>query len=276
MSFSADLSFVKQFEREVHEAYQRQGSLLRGTVRTKNGVKGSSTTFQRVGKGAATQKARHGPVPPMNVDHTPVECPLEDWYASDWVDRLDELKEAHDERGVLARAGAWGLGRKTDELVITAATATTNTVSGVGLISKSRVLEALETMNAGGVPNDGQRYALVTPHQWSEMLNTVPEFASSDYVDGHPFVNGYEARKWLGAVWMIHTGLSGTGGATASCLFYHKNAIGHAVGADVRSDVWWDGDRQAHKVTNSMSQGACLIDADGVVKMTTDDTAALT
>ena len=35
MSFTVDQSFVKQFEREVHEAYQRQGSLLRGSVRTK-------------------------------------------------------------------------------------------------------------------------------------------------------------------------------------------------------------------------------------------------
>ncbi len=204
MSVTIDLSFVKQFEREVHEAYQRQGSLLRGTVRTKNSVRGTSTTFQKIGKGAATQKARHGNVPPMNADHTPVECTLADWYASDWVDKLDEMKINHDERGVLARAGAWGLGRKTDELTITAAGGTTTSVSGTGLISKKRVLEALELLNAGDVPNDGQRYALVTPHQWSEMLNTIPEFASSDYVDGHPFVNGYEARKWLGAGWMIH------------------------------------------------------------------------
>ena len=275
MSVTIDLSFVKQFEREVHEAYQRQGSLLRGTVRTKNSVRGTSTTFQKIGKGAATQKARHGNVPPMNADHTPVECTLADWYASDWVDKLDEMKINHDERGVLARAGAWGLGRKTDELAITAAGGTTTSVSGTGLISKKRVLEALELLNAGDVPNDGQRYALVTPHQWSEMLNTIPEFASSDYVDGHPFVNGYEARKWLGAVWMIHTGLSGATSATATCLFYHKNAIGHAVGADVQTNIWFDGDRQAHKVTSYMSQGACLIDATGVVKMTTDDTAAL-
>ena len=49
MSTSIDLSFVKQFEREVHEAYQRRGSLLRGTVRTKNNVRGASTTFQKVG-----------------------------------------------------------------------------------------------------------------------------------------------------------------------------------------------------------------------------------
>jgi hypothetical protein len=56
MSTSIDQAFVKQFEREVHQAYQRQGSKLRPTVRVKNGVLGSSTIFQRVGKGAASTR----------------------------------------------------------------------------------------------------------------------------------------------------------------------------------------------------------------------------
>ncbi|MBT5752999.1 MAG: hypothetical protein HOI33_09890, partial [Rhodospirillaceae bacterium] len=67
MSTSVDQSFVKQFEAEVHQAYQRMGSKLRNTVRTKGNVKGSSTTFQKVGKGTASTKARHGKVPVMNI-----------------------------------------------------------------------------------------------------------------------------------------------------------------------------------------------------------------
>jgi Phage capsid protein len=72
--------------------------------------------FQTVGKGSASTKARHGMVPVMNVDHTPVECQLQDFYAGDWVDHLDELKVNIDERQVLANAGAFALGRKTDEI----------------------------------------------------------------------------------------------------------------------------------------------------------------
>ena len=72
MSTTIDQAFIKQFEEEVHQAYQRMGSKLRNTVRMKNGVRGSSTVFQKVGKGSAATKARHGKVPVMNVDHTPV------------------------------------------------------------------------------------------------------------------------------------------------------------------------------------------------------------
>ena len=118
MSTSIDQAFIKQFEEEVHQAYQRMGSKLRNTVRVKNGVEGSSTVFQKVGKGTASTKARHGKVPVMNIDHTPIECVLEDYYAGDWVDHLDELKINIDERQVLANAGAFALGRKTDELII--------------------------------------------------------------------------------------------------------------------------------------------------------------
>jgi hypothetical protein len=35
----------------------------------------------------------------------------------------------------------------------------------------------------------------------------------------------------------------------------------------VTTDITWHGDRAAHFVSNSMSQGACLVDGDGVVEM---------
>jgi len=81
MSLSIDQAFIKQFEREVHEAYQRQGSKLRNTVRTISNVNGSSTVFQRVGTGTASTKETHGLVPLMNLEHSNVEVILEDYYA---------------------------------------------------------------------------------------------------------------------------------------------------------------------------------------------------
>ena len=83
MAVSIDQAFIKQFEREVHEAYQRQGSRLRNTVRTISDVKGASTTFQKVGKGTASTKSTHGMVPVMNLAHSNVECTLADFYAGD-------------------------------------------------------------------------------------------------------------------------------------------------------------------------------------------------
>ncbi len=276
MSTSIDQSFVKQFEREVHEAYQRQGSLLRATVRSKNNVKGASTTFQKIGKGVASTKARHGKVTPMNVDHTPIECTLQDFYAGDYVDKLDEAKVNHDERMVIANAGAWGLGRKTDEQIISQAAQTTTTVGthATGL-TRTLLLQAVESLDDNDVPDDGDRWGLLTPRQWSFAL-TIPEFASADFVgDNLPFVQRNRTRSWLGVNWMRHTGLPDKGTTTAKCFAYHKNALGHASGADVTSDITWHGDRAAHFVNNMMSQGACLIDVEGVVAIHVDDEATI-
>ena len=86
MSTQISEAFVKQFQADVHLAYQQTGSKLKNMVRSQNNVKGSSTVFQKVGKGVASGKARHGLVPVMSLDHTPVECELQDYYAGDGYD----------------------------------------------------------------------------------------------------------------------------------------------------------------------------------------------
>lgn len=267
MSTSIDQAFVKQFEREVHAAYQRQGSKLRPTVRTKTNVRGSSTVFQKVGKGMAGTKARHSMVPVMTVNHENVEAVLVDYYAGDWVDRLDELKTNIDERQVLANAGAFALGRKTDQLIVEALAQASNSVGSQSEgLTKQKVLAAFELLGQHEVPDDGQRYAVIGWKQWSDLL-VLPEFASAQFVGDEQLPwRGSQAKIWLGTLWIAHSGLPIEGGVR-TCFWYHKSAVGHAVGQDVTTDITWHGDRAAHFVANWMSQGAVLIDADGVVKM---------
>ncbi len=275
MSTTLDQAFIKQFEREVHEAYQRQGSKLRNTVRTIGNVNGSSAIFQKVGKGTASTKSTHGMVPVMNLNHTSVEVILQDYYAGDWVDRLDELKTNIDERQVIANAGANALGRKTDELIIAAlATATTHTIvdSNVGM-TKDKILSAFQTFGANDVPDDGQRYCVVGWKQWSELLK-IEEFVNADYIgkDALPFATITQAKMFLGTIFVPHSGLPIDASDIRSCFYYHRTAIGHAAASDVKTDITWHGDRAAHFVNNMMSQGAGLIDQSGIVTIKCDET----
>ena len=273
MSNNIDDAFVKQFQEEVHAAYQRQGSKLRPTVRTKTGVRAASTIFPRVGKGTAAAKARNGAVPVMNLDYSHVECFLQDYYAGEWVDKLDDVKSNVDERGVVANAGAYALGRKTDELIIAALDLGTKEAIGTAAgttdtdgLTKSKVLMAFEMLGAADVPDDNGRFAVVGWKQWSQLM-AIPEFASSDYVGEADLPwKGTQAKRWLGATWMPHSGLT-KAGALRFCYFYHRTAVGHAVAQEVETDVTWHGDRAAHFVSNMMSQGAALIDDGGVVRM---------
>ena len=275
MSTSIDNAFVKQFEREVHEAFQRQGSKLRNTVRTLGNVNGSSAIFQKVGKGTASTKSTHGMVPVMNVSHTSVECLLNDYYAGDWIDQLDELKINIDERQVIANAGAYALGRKTDDLIIAALAsvgAGQQIVDGNIGLTLTKVMDAFQMLGGADVPDDGERYAVVGWKQWSELLQ-IDEFSNAQYVgpDELPF-QATQAKRWLGTLWMPHSGLPIDGSDIRSCFWYHKTAIGHAAASDVKTDITWHGDRAAHFVNNMMSQGAVLVDASGVVEIFCDET----
>ncbi|MGE0190314.1 MAG: phage capsid protein [Dongiaceae bacterium] len=279
MSTTIDVAFTKQFESEVHVAYQRMGTMLRNTVRIKNGIQGKDTTFQKVGKGVAGQKTRHGKVPTMNVEHTNALCTLQDWYAGDWCDKLDELKTNIDERRILAEAGAFALGRKTDDLIITAAETTTNTsVTGGTFNDGLDLTDCTAIMQAFGnadIPDDGNRFAIVGWAQWNHLLQ-MKEFASQDYVPTSemPYTRGTQAKRWLSFIWIPMSTTDGglaNDGTSTTCLFYHRSAIGHAIGAEVSSDITWHGDYAAHFINNMMSQGSCLIDNNGVYKIATAD-----
>lgn len=273
MSGTIDQAFVKQYQAEVHLAYQRQGSKLRPTVRSKSDIKGASTVFQRVGRGTATSKARNGVVPVMNLEYSAAECFLQDHYAGDWIDKFDDLKTNADEIAVLAASGAYALGRKTDEMIIAALDLGSRQAVGTGAgqtdadgLTRAKVLLAFEMLGALEVPDDGQRYAIVGWKQWSELL-TLQEFSNADYIgpDELPW-KGTQAKRWLGATWIPHTGLT-IASSIRSCYFYHRTAIGHGAGAEISTDVTWHGDRAAHFVNSMMSQGACLVDDAGVVRM---------
>ncbi len=267
MSVSIDQVFVKQFEADVHLAYQQMGTKLRATVRSKSGVVGASTTFQKVGRGTASTKSRHGIVPVMNLNHEPVECLLQDYYAGDWVDALDELKTNVDERRVVASAGAYALGRKTDELIISAMSNATDSVGDYTTgLTKDLILSAVEELNSKDVPDDGRRFAVVGVHQWNELLS-MDEFVSADYVGNDlPLVSGGASKKWLGITWVLHNGLP-VSDDERDCFIYHATSIGHACGQEVKTDISWHGERAAHFISNSMSQGAVLIDDDGIVRI---------
>lgn len=269
MNPTIEKSFVKQFEAEVHLAYQRQGSKLRPTVRNKTDVRGATTVFQRVGKGVASTKGRHGQVPVMGLEYSnPTECRLQDWYAGEWIDRLDELKTNLEERQIVANSGAYALGRKTDDLIIAAL----NTSDGKRVNSAKdtfnvkTILEAFEELGKADVPDDGERYAVVGWSQWAALLGFA-EFSSAEYVgeESLPW-RGLQARRWLGTLWIPHAALPLVN-RRRHCFWYHKTAVGHGSGADVRSDITWHGDRAAHFVNNMMSQGAALIDSAGVVRL---------
>jgi hypothetical protein len=278
MSTTIDVAFTKEYESEVHLAYQRQGSKLRNTVRRGATTGGEDATFQKIGKGTAGTKTRHGLVPVMNLDHTNVVCPRVDRYAGEWVDKLDELKINIDERRAIASSQAWALGRATDEDIITALDAATNsttiTVTSEKTIRNS-VLTAVGELLSRNVPFDGRIFGAISPRIWQQFM-TFDAFSNSDYAGPDlPYkAPPGSMRTWLDVHWINHTGLP-LSSTTRTGFLWHQTAIGHGIQQDVTMDITWHGDRAAHFFSAMMSMGAVLIDDDGVEELSLDESSAL-
>lgn len=293
MSTSIDQAFIRQYEDEVHHVFQRQGGFLRPTVRMKTNVVGTSTTFQKVGTGTATTKARHGVVTPMNQQHTPIVCTLSDFYAGDYVDKLDEAKTNIDERMAIATGGAGALGRKVDDQIITELDTTTQTAVTITVATKAdvraTVTEWVEALWDNDVPNDRMVFGLISNRLWSQLIQ-VEEFASADYIEGKdlPFESGIAQhgryKHWQGVNWMSHNGIPGRKTTTAKGFVWHHRAVGYATGKHagnsaendaVAAEITYHGDRVSHFVNHMMSGGGCLIDDTGVIEGTWNDTLAI-
>lgn len=293
MSTSIDQAFVRQYEKQVHLVFQRTGSYLKSTVRFRPNVVGSSTTFQKIGTGVATTKARHGTITPMNQTHTNHEATLEDFYAGDWVDKLDEAKINIDERDALATSGAMALGRKVDSQIDTLLAApNTDNVTGLDPTTKAITRQILGTMiqnlHAQNVPNDGQLFGALSAQMWARAL-LLDEFSNSDWVgaNGIQFLKGIPTggkfKEWLGVKWVMFSGINGDNTSTESAFVWHKMALGYAAGKHagnvasqnaVAADITWHGDRQAHFVTHSMSGGGVVIDGTGIIEAVFDASGA--
>ena len=265
MASSITNAFITQFEAEVHMAYQRMGSKLKNLVRTVNGVNGSSVKFQKVAKGSANTKARHAEVVAMDLSHTAVSATLTDYYAADYVDKLDELKVNIDERQVIAQSAAYALGRKTDDVIIDVLKGATSIANNVNSSATSMTLikakNMMEVFNTNDVPDDNQRYWAIGPKQWSDLLS-VDQFSRVEYVGPQdlPFADGMTAKRWMGFLFFVHSGL--TVATDRQTLAFHKSALGLGVGTDVKTEVNYVPEKVSHLITSMISLGAVEIDGD--------------
>jgi hypothetical protein len=269
MATSITNAFITQFEAEVHMAYQRMGSKLKNLTRTVNGVNGNTVKFQKVAKGSANTKARHAEVVAMDLAHSNVSATLTDYYAADYVDKLDELKVNIDERQVVANSAAYALGRKTDSVITSVmenATQLANNSSGTGTgMNLGKAQAMMELFNTNDVPDDQQRYWVVGPKQWSDLIN-LDQFSRVEYVGESelPYAGGMTAKRWLGFLWFVHSGLETSGSTDRHTVAFHKSSLGMGIGSDVKTEVNYIPEKVSHLITSMLSIGGVLIDSDGI------------
>lgn len=274
MANTIDTSFIKQYDADLFIAFQQMGSKFRSRVRVKPGVRGSTVDFQKYGKGTASSKTRNGDITPMNPAHTVATATISDWYAGEYIDKFDTLKQNIDERKAVIQTGAGALGRKLDSLMITAGYTSTNVVDqSANDLDLDVLLAGIESLLGADVfEQEGMISMALGTKQWLKFLS-IPEVKNSDYNRNAGELSNKSVgtnRLFMG-IDFFHTNLLTTTSGVTDCLLFDKRALGWAEAEGISTDVDWVGVKAAHFVNSMMSGGAVLIDLNGVAKVKIKD-----
>ena len=116
------------------------------------------------------------------------------------------------------------------------------------------------------MPDDGQRYFVVSPAGWADLLQ-IDQFSRAEYVgEGElPYAGGMTAKRWLGFLWFTFSGLS-VSGTTRDCHAYHSTAVGMASAQDITTEMNYLPEKVSNLITSYFSAGAVMIDNNGAIE----------
>lgn len=205
---------VQQYAGNVYHIAQQEGSVIAPLVRKEKFI-GKAEFFDRLGKASATDKVgRNTDTPNHDITHSRrmVTTITREWGTL--VDRKDKLQNVHMPESEYAKAAAYGLGRRRDQVLIEAAfgyamtgeSGSTQTALGnaqkVTAVASSALdypniqmlRKAKRLMDAAQVK--GKRY-IIHSADFLEALLAVTEITSSDYNTVKALVAG-ELNTYMG------------------------------------------------------------------------------
>lgn len=281
MAIGLSNAFVTLFDAEVKQAYQAKAQLV-AAVRQRKGVEGSTAKFPKVGKGVATLRIPQTDVTPLNVDFSQVTATLEDWNAAEYSDIFMQQKVNFDERQELVQVVANAIGRRQDQLIIDALTAssTSNTVSNdIGgtdtNLNLDKLLAAKKLLDKGNVPPQ-DRHMVIHANSLASIL-AEQKLTSSDYASVKALVAG-EINTFLGFTFHVlgdrtEGGLAVDGSLDRTVWAFHKDAVGYAEGMGPKTEINYVPEKTSFLVNSMFSAGATAIDAEGIVQITCRESA---
>ena len=276
MSVSLSNAFVTIFDAEVKQAYQGKAMLV-GAVRQRRGVEGSVVKFPKVGKGVATPRISQTDVTPLNVGFSNVTCTLSDWNAAEYSDIFSQAKVNFDERSELVQVLGNAIGRRQDQLILDALSASStsltvaNDIGGTDTnMNVAKLREAKKLLDKNNVPPEGRHIVLHANGLASLLSETA--VTSSDFNTVKALVAG-EINTFLGFTFHIlgdrsEGGLAIDGSSDRTCFAFHKDSIGYAEGIAPRTEINYIPEKTSFLVNSVFSAGAIAIDAEGIVQIT--------
>jgi len=276
MAVGLSNAYVQLFDAEVKQAYQAKSQLV-GATRMRRGVEGEVVKFPKVGKGSATLRVPQTDVTPLNVSFSQVTATLQDWNAAEYSDIFMQQKVNFDERQELVQVLSSAIGRRQDQLIIDALTASStsltvsNDIGGTDTnLNVAKLREAKKLLDKNNVP-PMDRHMVIHANSLASLLseNSV---TSSDFNTIKALVQG-EIDTFLGFKFHVlgdrsEGGLAIDGSLDRTVWAFHKQAMGYAEGIAPRTEINYIPEKTSYLVNTVLSAAAVAIDAEGIVQLT--------
>jgi hypothetical protein len=276
MSVSLSNAFVTLFDAEVKQAYQGKAMLV-GAVRQRRGVEGSTVKFPKVGSGVATPRVPQTDVTPINASFSQVTLTLGDWNAAEYSDIFNQAKVNFDERQELVQVVAAAMGRRQDQMIIDALTASStsltvsNDIGGSDTnLNVAKLREAKRLLDKNNV-DPGDRHIVIHANSLASLLSETA-VTSSDFNSVKALVQG-DINTFLGFTFHVmgdrsEGGLAIDGSNDRTVWAFHKTAVGYGEGIGMRTEINYIPEKTSWLVNEVFSAGAIAIDAAGIVQIT--------
>jgi hypothetical protein len=246
----------------------------------RTGVEGSTAKFPILAKGSASIRTPSTDVVPLNGTFSSVTATLTDYVASEYSDIFNQAKINFDERQELAKLVGNAIGRREDQIIIdaliagSAGSTVANTVqtsgSGASDLNVGKIVASKKALDAKSVPPT-DRHMIIHANSLASLLGDERAI-SADFAQVQALVRG-EVNSFMGfTIHMIgdrdEGGLPKDGSNDRTCLAFHRDAIGCAVGIPPKTEVNYIPEKTSFLVTAMYSAGAIVIDANGLVDIT--------
>lgn len=283
MSVNLTANDIISYGADVKDAYQDSG-ILRKKVRVVTGITGSTHRFHKIGKGLAVARIPQTEVVPMGIGHSNATATLTDWHAAEYTDLFDDQKVNYSERSYLGHTAGRAISRREDQIIqdIIAASGTSLTVAKtVGTtheLNLAKIRRAKRLLDNNSVPR-GDRHIVINPEGLEQMLGDSTN-TSQDYTNLRRLQDGeMGGTPWLGFMWDIipdrDEGGIAQSGNDVTCHAWHSSSVGLAIGKDIEVQVNYV-PQYTSTLTNAVYiGGAAVIDAEGVVDITYDETVVV-
>ena len=252
MSIEIPVAHVEMYRGNVIMLAQQKGSRLMRTCRNDGAIVGRTCYFDRIGAVDAQEiTTRHADTPLTSTPHSRRRADMRDFDYADLVDRIDRIRTIYQPDNYYAQAGAWAIGRKMDDQIISAASGsvyegqsggtTTALPAGQKIAHGSagltvvKILSAKEILDASDVDPDLPRYFVLDAEGVTDLLNTT-EIKSSDYNTVKALAQG-QINTFCGFEFIRSQRITGSGDTTKYGLAYTAQALGFGMGSELMVDI---------------------------------------